>query len=238
MRLVFLALFAVLAVAVVSCKSSTEVNGVYKDYSPHPKVGSYFIYHQDLLDTNGDVRTDGYRTDSVWQVIAADTTMFGRSHVWIFASGDSINSKYLEQMFAIAYLSNNDIAYLQINDDEMKALPDTAVWLTFPTGSLGEIQTTFDSTIEDPKEGNIVIHETIDTKVTHTDYPTIGGSMVQTITMLSAIDADVSTPDTSATLHGTREWTYAPALGFFTAVHDRDFEGYGDRRVLTGYKLK
>jgi hypothetical protein len=239
----FVVLILVLVVF-ASCKSSTETNGPLQSYSlVKPKVGSVFVYQQLDLDSNGDALPEQYRTDTVWTVIAADTSLMGHSHVWLLGSSYMENTGYYDRYFAISYLANGDLDFSQDVSDFGSGLP----WIRMPLASNIEQVVTLDTTI-DSDSSAIHVHETWSTSNAGTTNVTLGRKSFQSVMFSTKIVGTATSAQSpfTADIHGTDNWTFIPELGYFSrhelreASHDLDgnSSGDGERMVLQRYELK
>jgi hypothetical protein len=177
------------------------------------------------------------RTDSIWQVVAADTTMLGRSHVWLFRSGEALNSLNAEAM-ALVYEPNGDVDIFNLSND---AMPQ---WLRLPVSSNADISTVLDTTMT-IKNGvyHVLQHGVIKNLGTKTE--SVNGKPINAIIDSSQFETTLIGASDSTAIYDMRRWRYAPTLGFFSSYieeHDSitgsNTGVYAGHRWLSHYQLK
>ena len=243
MKALSLATLITLSCLFASCKSSTETNGPLVTYSlVKPKVGSTFIYQQQVLDSNGNVRSDVFRSDSIWRVVAADTSIMDHVHVWLVQSFETDSDLYPYQTVALSFLDNGDFEFAQDLRDESE-LP----WMRMPLSSQVEQLITLDTTIAGDS-ASFHVHETWRTSNTGVSEVTVNGTALQAVTFSTKNDgvATSAQNETLADVHGVDNWTFIPTLGFFAKRDmmehidniDGESRGDGKRMTLVRYELK
>ena len=248
MKILSFAALILVSFIFTSCKSSTETNGPLKTYSlVKPKVGSVFVYQQELLDSNGNVRTNAFQADSIWRVVAQDTSISGHSHVWLFRSSTSDSDLYYERTIGLSFLDNGDFDFAADF-----GVIDQSMWLRMPLQSGSEQHVVLDTMIAPDSSSSDTtsfrVHETVTTTNAGTSDYSLNGNTYQAVTFVVTLDGIATSLQGQqlADIHEVDNWTFIPALGFF-AKHDMTETGHdldgrrnadGERMALVRYELK
>jgi hypothetical protein len=208
-----------------------------------PKVGSIFIMPQYDLDPNGNVTDSFGWSDSIWLVFAADTTMLGHSHVWLFGSTPDTTYHSFDRIYAISYLDNGDFDLLRDIRD-----PSEELWMRMPMQSQVDQLASFDTTVEFDSGDVLHIVETFKTTYDGVSDVSIAGTSFQAIAFSVKTEGTATSEQspTVADVHGVETWLFIPRLGFFgkrelmQSGHSLDGEPHfdGERMVLKRYQLK
>jgi hypothetical protein len=231
--------FTLWVLLICSCGTTTEPNGVYhSNTSIRPKVGSTFTCHYEVLDSNGDLRSDPAPVDYTYTVLAKDTACLDRSRVWSF----SVSDRYSPAMMRlIAYRDDGDI---ETND----ANPIT--WVRLPLTTREPWRQTMDTILDLSSTGGdkYRVFDTVNASYGLESSMIVNGQQLRIIQVMreNNYTSYGTALNDSNWSHSKRIIQYAPNLGVFARVED--WSSYSDpsgrvyssrvRLTLLHYDLK
>lgn len=226
------------AVVLVSCDEPTTPEEKIA-HAFHAK-GTEYDLPWTYFDENGQ-QLSITRGDSVIRMFASDTTIMGRSGVYAFKSKDPNQPGAGSQESYIRVNKDNDLEVL-FEDDDMTM----EQWITLPVQTTSQKGLNVDTTLSEDND-TIRITGTITTKHAGDTTITIGGSSVTVIKCVMEADLEGKKGTTViANLDGTRTLWYAPSLGYFAFIENKE-EGInhnGDdhfkhtKEVMQRYRLQ
>jgi hypothetical protein len=195
----------------VGCTNDPEDPSASRTVTHHrPKTGSEYHMSWSRYDRFG-VRENTSRTDTIITVISHDTSMNGVSHVTVFGSIDPEYPGSVARAWLTRVDNNNDLQLSDSRDDIT-----FGKWVTYPVETDDTIIAPFDSVFFGANITGTITTIKVGNDTVHMDGRSLQVTHLRQLTSLVARENGVQV----AMVNATRDYLYAPSIGFFTAMND------------------